>query len=246
MNEEQTKLVVLISTVVFTFLVYISGFKNNKPTCNNYIVNVYLYLALSLSLMGMLIYHIPWEQSPIHPFIIIGLSFLFIILLSLQNEFQTSLTNVALAHLYWFLFLVTISAFTWVYFKLPIFKDYVNNAIWIVALIFIIMSAIVYIFPNFFKSTYGIAMGSMLLILLAIIIFELTMIFSTKKYGATQSYRYVSYLVIVLFSVFISYDTSRVFELSEKCVNYPNYPQTSISFFLDILNLFVRIVSLSR
>ena len=105
------------------------------------------------------------------------------------------------------------------------------------------MSSIVYIYPEFFKSTYGIAMGSLLLILLAIIIFELTMIFTTD-YGRTQSYRYVSYLVIIVFSIFISYDTSRIFELAEKCVKYPNYPQSAISFFLDILNLFVRIVSL--
>ena len=243
MNQEQTKIFVLLITIFFAFIVYLSGFKNNKPTCNNYIVNVYLYLALTLSLMGLLIYHIPWEKSRINPIIISIFSFLFIILLSIQEQFQSSMTNVLLSHLYWFLFLLTISAFTWVYFKLPIFKDYVNNAIWMVAVIFILMSSIVYIYPEFFKSTYGIVMGSLLLILLAIIIFELTMIFTTN-YGRTQSYRYVSYLVIIVFSIFISYDTSRIFELAEKCVKYPNYPQSAISFFLDILNLFVRIVSL--
>lgn len=245
MNEEQTKTFVLIITVIFAFLVYLFGFKNNKPTCNNYIVNVYLYLALSLSLMGMLIYYIPWEKSIIHPMIVVLFSFLFIILLSLQDAFQSTMTNVFLAHFYWFMFILCISGFTWIYFKLPNFRDYVNNAICIVALIFVIMSGIVYMFPDFFKTTYGVVMGSLLLILLAIIIFELTMIFTHKNYVNTSSYRYVSYLIIVVFSIFISYDTSRVFDLAEKCVKYPNYPQTSISFFLDVLNLFVRIVSLS-
>ena len=52
------------------------------------------------------------------------------------------------------------------------------------------------------------------------------------------------YIVILVFSLFVSYDTARVFMLADKCHNYPNYPQSSISFFLDVLNLFVRIINL--
>ena len=66
MTSIQTKYGLVLTTILFAFLVYISGFKKNKPTCNNYVVNVYLYLALSLSLMGLLfiIYH-----GKKHPFI---------------------------------------------------------------------------------------------------------------------------------------------------------------------------------
>ena len=62
MNDEQTKYGLMFVTIFVAFLVYISGFKKNKPTCNNYVVNVYLYLALSLSIMGLLSYHIPWDS----------------------------------------------------------------------------------------------------------------------------------------------------------------------------------------
>lgn len=244
MNDEQTKYGLVFVTIFFAFLVYISGFKKNKPTCNNYVVNVYLYLALSLSIMGLLIYHIPWEKSPIHPLLAIVLSFVFIILISLQEPFQTKMSGIIFAHIYWLLFIATLSAFSWIYFKHPMFKKYLNSSILMVSLIFIVMSAIVYMYPEFFKSTYGVAMGSLLLILIAIIIFELANIFFRNDYANTTSFRVVSYLVIVVFSVLISYDTSRTFQLAEKCVNYPNYPQSSVSFLLDVLNLFVRIISL--
>lgn len=244
MTSIQTKYGLVLTTILFAFLVYISGFKKNKPTCNNYVVNVYLYLALSLSLMGLLVYHIPWEKAPVHPFIVIIFSFLFIILLSIQRPFQTKMNDVLLAHLYWFLFILSISAFSWVYFKIPMFSQHLNSAIMMVALIFVVMSAIVYIAPEFFKKTYGVAMSTLLLVLIMIIIFELSMIFFSKNYGMSQSYRYVSYLVIVVFSAFISYDTSRIFDLAEKCTNYPNYPQSSVSFFLDVINLFARIITL--
>lgn len=244
MTNIQTKYGLVLTTILFAFLVYISGFKKNKPTCNNYVINVYLYLALSLSLMGLFIYNIPFEKAPIHPFIVIIFSFLFIILLSIQSPFQTKMNDVLLSHLYWFLFVLSISAISWVYFKIPMFSQHLNTSIMLVALIFVVMSAIVYISPEFFKKTYGVAMGSLLLVLIMIIIFELSMILFSENYGNTQSFRYVSYLVILVFSVFISYDTSRIFTLAEKCTNYPNYPQSSISFFLDVINLFARIISL--
>jgi FtsH-binding integral membrane protein len=118
------------------------------------------------------------------------------------------------------------------------------STVLIVALIFIIMSGIVYMYPEFFKSTYGFAMGSLLLILILIIIFELSMYFFSKGYAFSQTHRTVSYVVIVVFSLLVSYDTSRIFMLADRCVNYPNYPKSSITFFLDVINLFARIISL--
>ena len=88
----------------------------------------------------------------------------------MQEPFQTKMSGIVFAHIYWLLFIATLSAFSWIYFKHPMFKKYVNSSILMVSLIFIVMSAIVYMYPEFFKSTYGVA----------IIIFELANIFFTN------------------------------------------------------------------
>ena len=43
----------------------------------------------------------------------------------------------------------------------------------------------------------------------------------TEQYKNTSFY--ISYFVIMLFSVFVSYDTSKMFEMAKICVNYPNH-----------------------
>ena len=45
-------------------------------------------------------------------------------------------------------------------------------------MVFAIMSIIVYIFPKFFQNTYGVAMITLLISLIAIIVFELMLIFT--------------------------------------------------------------------
>ena len=240
-----TKIYLMIGVVVFTLLISMFAFKNGGPTCNNYVINVYLYLALSILLLGLLSLQIPWEKmgGGMILFSII-LSFLFIILLAFTKFFQTSMNEVILSHLYWFFFILAISATFWFYLKLPIYKDYLASTILIVALIFTVMSGIVYLKPDFFKRTYGTAMGGLLAALIVVIIVELYSLFFTKNYINSRTYRLISYGVIVIFSLFVSYDTSRVFTLAEKCTNYPNYPKSSTDFFLDVLNLFVRIINL--
>ena len=38
--------------IIFVYLISQFSFVNGKPTCNNYIINTYLYLGLSLLLLG--------------------------------------------------------------------------------------------------------------------------------------------------------------------------------------------------
>ena len=50
----------------------------------------------------------------------------------------------------------------------------------------------------------------------------------------------MSYIVIILFSIFIAYDTNRLAYYAKTCVKSPNYPHHSMNLFLDIINIFVR------
>ena len=46
----------VIAFIVILYLISTTSFKNGKPTCNNYVFNVYLYLAMSITLLGLFAY----------------------------------------------------------------------------------------------------------------------------------------------------------------------------------------------
>jgi len=148
-------------------------------------------------------------------------------------------------HIIWVLFLASISTMIFPYFKSQELAGVVDDALLSTSLVFILMSIIVYSYPTFFSKTYSYVMPGLIIGLLAVIIIALFNIFFTKD---TEQYKntslYISYFVIMLFSVFVSYDTSKMFEMAKICVNYPNYPKSSIDFFLDLLNLFASFVNI--
>ena len=120
----------------------------------------------------------------------------------------------------------------------------VDNALLSTSIIFILMSAIVYIYPSFFQKTYNFMIVGLMVGLVAIIIVEIISLFFISKSENYKSWRkYITYFVILLFSLFVSYDTIAVFNEAKYCVNYPNYPKSSINFFLDILNLFTSLLN---
>lgn len=233
--------------VFFAYLVSLLGFKHGKPTCENYVINVYLYLALSIIILSILSGYINWNSKyDVNPYLVIimpVLSLLALFALITQPSFQDTMKQVIYSHIFWILFIFSLSGTFWVFLD-DIFKPYLLSTILIVSLIFVFMSALVYIHPQFFKDTYTQAMSSLIIILLIIVVFEIANLIFNSKYAFSPLYRLVSYIVIAIFTIFISYDTARVFELAEKCTNMPNYPKSSTSFFLDILNLFARILNL--
>jgi hypothetical protein len=79
-------------------------------------------------------------------------------------------------------------------------------------------------------------MITLLISLIAIIVFELMLIF-TGTYNVFIE-KIMFYSILVVFSLLVSYDTSRMFEYAKICIDSPNYPQISTSQTLNILNLF--------
>ena len=47
---------ILISFIIILYLITQYSFKNGNPTCNNYVFNVYLYLAMSITIIGIFAY----------------------------------------------------------------------------------------------------------------------------------------------------------------------------------------------
>jgi len=237
------------------------SFKNGKPTCDNFIINVYLYLAFSIVLLGLScygynfmlnspsernnylshtkIYNQIWSYMIASFIVCMGL----IIYISLSDSFNNK--NFKVIHALWMLFVVLISLSVYPYFKSIETKDIVEDAILITGSIFVGMSGLAYAFPSFFENTYGIMSNTLLVSLFVIIIVELSNIFFNRDpKSLLRTFRFTSYIVILLFTLFVSYDTQRIVMLKKMCTSLPNYPQFSLSFFLDLLNLFNRIVFL--
>ena len=254
----------VFTAILLLFIINNSAFDNSLPSCNNFVVNIYLYLALSITSIGIFSYLInyilfgnsrnyfkPMQLIQIlekigSPFYIFSfiMIFVLIILIAFSNGFDND--NVIYNHSIWFLFIFFISVTLF-----PRFKDintykYIDDALLITSIIFIIMTYFYYMYSDLFLNNLSsIGMGLLLSLLVIIVVEVIHLLFYANSQFSFTFFKLMSYLVIVLFSIFISYDTAKMSLRAEECTSLPNYPKFSIDFFLDILNLFSRILFLN-
>ena len=160
----------IIAFIIILYLISIVSFKNGMPTCDNYVFNVYLYLALSITLIGLFAYVInefisknDTEKHQLMPmnyiynklgkYILIGviLSFIFIIMMVFTSNFSKE--GHFYNHIIWVLFLASISTMIFPYFKSQELAGVVDDALLSTSLVFILMSIIVYSYPTFFSNS---------------------------------------------------------------------------------------------
>jgi len=158
--------------------------------------------------------------------------------------FPKTKEGIFINHLIWFAFLTCLSFMIIPGINLTS-EETIKFALAITFGIFIFMSIIVYIFPKFFEKTLGYLYPALFLSLLMVILIELYFIFIANEYPENV-YRYISYFVIVLFSLYVSYDTKLMFIEAKSCRKYANYPKSSLKFILDVINIFVRTMSISN
>ncbi len=236
---------------ILALLIFNFSFKNGKVTCNNFIVNSYLYIGLGVVLLGLFTYALEYYNINFN-FMTTILAFILTLVFIFIFAWVRTQKNYLLNHLIWLALIIGFSIMIYPMISLPNYKPYINRTIMIVACIFFVMTLMVYLFPKFFESTYGMLGMGLFVALISVIIVEIVyMIYkvSTKQLEYTEFNKYISYFVIVLFSVFISYDTQTLRIRSKTCkesnmFNYPNYPYESLDIILDLINLFVRILSL--
>ncbi len=236
---------------ILTLLIFNFSFKNGSPTCNNFIVNTYLYIGLGVVLLGLFTYAFEFYNLNLNFYTSI-LAFILTIILIIAIGYIRTQKNYFLNHIMWLLLIIGFSMMIYPMVASPQYKPFINRTIMIVACIFFIMTLIVYIFPKFFDTYYGILGIGLFVALLSVIIVEVIYLIykvSTKQLEYTNLNRFISYFVIVLFSVFISYDTQTLKRRAKTCkesnmFDYPNYPLESLDIILDLINLFVRILSL--
>ncbi len=249
---------IIILSIILLYLISSFSFKNGKPTCNNFLINTYLYLAFSICFLGIAIkiFHkylynnetkyIKLVNKLLPYFILLFIiSISLIIFIALQPNFNSDTNSLIQNHILWLLFISIIAIVITPRVTAIETQQYIDETIYIVSGIFILMSSLVYLFPDFFGKTFNFMYTGLLISLIIIIIIEIVNYFvTTNTRDFIQNRRLISYIVIIIFSLYVSYDTKKTLYLSSICVNYPNYPKISVSFFLDVINLFSRILFL--
>lgn len=237
-----------------------NSFKNGTFTCDKYILNTYLYLILAIIFVALFVqtmtsYNVTILSDLIGKYRFAYIFILFIgLIISILGISLVDPKNIYKKHLFWLLF-VTLSAMLFQ----PIHMMYVKaglqsaiiNALVITFILVSVLTAIAFLKPDFIKPSWG---PILFFALLGAILVEIVALLT-----GSYNNRLMNYIVIFIFIGYLLYDTKfmRVrakkcledceyysfnrFDHGAKCVK-PDYIRESINIFLDIYNLFLRIL----
>jgi FtsH-binding integral membrane protein len=230
-------LAILFITVVFILQ---NAFKNNKFTCSKYILNTYLYILLSFIFIALLLQLLDYKKFN---FRLNFIQFIGIFILTIGILILTMMTkpsNVILKHLLWMIFVLLIGIILY-----PLYihksKESVLTALISTIGITVILSIIAFVKPEWISLKLG---PILFILLIAGIILELTSIL-LGGHRTPLIFKGFMYFFIVLFSLYILYDTKMLQIRAKNCIK-ADYVNESLHLFLDIVNIFARMLSLGR
>lgn len=229
--------------LVLLYFIAINSFEKGKFTCNKYLLNTYLYIVLTFNIL--IIINLTLEHNKVNipltlPMLLV-LLFVNIGIIFLLHRIDPE--KVVLKHLVWLLFVIIISLIVY-----PLYvnssKQVIISALFTTLFLTFVLSAIAYAKPEWISLSLG---PILFFALLAVIIMELLLIFLFRNKLGEKAwlFRGISYFVILIFMGFILYDTKRLQINAKECVK-ADYIRESLKLFLDILNIFVRLVGLGR
>ena len=109
--------------------------------------------------------------------------------------------------------------------------------------VLVCLSLITFYAPQIVKDSWFMYLFIGLIALVIARIIELIMTYRNKE--RPKFSKWISYISILLFSLFIMYDTKKVIDNANQCVN-PDYINESINLVLDSLNLFTNLYDVNR
>jgi FtsH-binding integral membrane protein len=243
MNKLTTLKNSFIFTLILSIIITYSVFPKFQITCNHYVMNTYLYITMAFTLLYVFLqlYDIMNVDKKANFGSLIGMFILSIgLIICIQT---TSPKNILLKHVLWILFLA-INSFIFY----PLFKNIdhriLHNTFITTIIITFLLSCIVYIYPDIISFSIGPILFTTLFV---VIIVELVNIFLTKnRENMNKKQKWISLFCILLFCLFILYDTKVLLYNAQICnirTNYPDYISESFHIFLDMLNIFIHLLN---
>ena len=203
---------------------------------NFYITMVYLYITIAFSII-YLFFNIFKNNTSIINFNHRLIPFI-ILLLCIFAINGIPVEYFIIKHFIWLIFLL-LNAY--ILFPLYINTDsnIFNITFFTTIIITILLSLLIYLYPELIQFSIG---PILLYILLTIIVFSILNIVFVKDISEKyKNQKWISLISIILFSIFILYDT-KVLLYKAKFIKNPDYIKDSINLFLDILNFFINLL----
>ncbi len=229
--------------LVLCFSIANNSFKDGKHTCNKYLLNTYLYIVLTFNIIILLTLGLEYGnfEYRMNLLTLIGLFLVSIACIFFMHSIDPE--KVVLKHSVWLVFVLILGL---IFYPLYLTSDkgVVASAMFTTLCITVFLSVLAYLRPEWISLSLG---PILLLGLVAVIILELTLliVFRNQLGEKSHIFRAISYFVIFLFMGFILYDTKRLQMNAKACVK-ADYIRESLKLFLDIFNIFVRLVGLNR
>jgi FtsH-binding integral membrane protein len=244
MNKALTGFVLSLISILLLVFKYSINKKTGTFTCQKYIMNTYLYVILSFILLSLLITLLNDNNVSIT---FTGMNYLalFLILLGLVISLNFIVPDtMIIKHIVWLVILLLFAL------QLSLLVKYtsqgiLSNALLTTGLLVLVLTAIAFLKPEWISLKMG---PILFFLLLAGIIFEASaLLFFREQYLVKNKWLYkgAAYGFIALFMGFLLYDTKRL-QVRARACKIADYIRESFSIFLDILNLFLRILSLNR
>tara|TARA_B100000902_G_C27151213_1_gene833837 strand:- start:71 stop:820 length:750 start_codon:yes stop_codon:yes gene_type:complete len=240
MDEPVLMYVLLIGLSVLGIFQNSVSFNPLRFHCNNYIFSTYLYFILSwgialATVTGMSQKKLDFKKIFTGPFMV--LMFICSILLLVG----ISITPPEMFFTKHILFILEIILLGITLYPLySINKDRFNHVGLTTLLVLTVLSLIVYINPNLISDNIVTYLFIGLLALVIARVVELIFVYNNSQVNSTYS-KAINYFVIVLFSLYIMFDTKSIIKNANECKVSPfgpDYIREAINLFLDTINMF--------
>jgi len=238
-------LISLATVLIIAVNIFNKAFKDGKPTCQHYILNTYLYIALGIILISAMCLVNEKGQILLSP-ISLGLTgfigmivFLVIWLSLLYTIYKLPSKYYPLIHLLWALAMYILASLMYPLYIIAKEMGVMTTAILITLGIVIVTSLIGYYKGDVFNFDLK---RYLRWTLFALIFAELGVIYLVKDMELfMQITMILAFLGIIVFGLFLLAYTKDLKERSEKCVE-ANYPAESVKFILSMINIFSDVI----
>lgn len=257
--------------VIFVLMgvIYFSAFENYSYTCKNIVLNVYLYVLITLLIYhAMTLYFVKLKYNIVYYKIIsrynIFITFIFLICIfvGLFLVFYKVENNIIASHIILFIIISFFSLISSIQYGILKKNNIYDKVLQTTVVLVFILLLLFYLYQDKIKQylTESYTFIFLMLFILVIIIELLyILIYGYNKYITIV----ISTIVIVIFGYFLLEDTKNVLNITpDNCKNalkncntnllnpncninnYPSYPQKSFNIFHDIIVIIQNIAQI--
>ena len=244
----------LIGLIIITIIILFSGFnRQGLPTCNRFIFNTYAYLLFMILFLYIAHLQIIQNKSftktllnqPGYSFIAFIINIALLIALVLTRANKTITKHILL--LVWLVSFATLT-FPMTLRAQSLSPESLTRIVIIFFSLIFAATGITILFPKLITNKLGFPLllgltGLILAQILLILFTPKSSKISQKTAALTRTAQTsITYFAIILFTIFISYDTHLAIDASKHCIEgQADYIQYSLGLFLDVVNLFINL-----